>query len=92
MSTTKVNTVKRMEKIRYMVVAVIAVIGFSYVAYAGYAMYTAFSLVGEKVRIDGKVLTITSSWGGECILSDRTRIHALYARKLLVGGNNGTDK
>lgn len=75
-----------------MIAAVIAVIGFSYVVYAGYAMYTAYSLVGEKVHIDGKVLTITSAWGGECILSDRTRIHSLYAKELLVGDSNGNDK
>lgn len=86
------STTKKKYIIAQIIMTILAVSGFSYAAYVGYVAYTAWDLVGEKIYIDGKELTITASHQGECILSDRTRIHALYARKLLVGGNNGDDK
>lgn len=86
------STVKRMKSIEGWVALILLCGILCWIGYVGYVNYTAWDLVGEKIFIDGKELTITASYQGECILSDRTRIHALYAKKLLVGGSHGTDK
>lgn len=61
--------------------------GLTLVVFLIYVITTnvyAYMLVGKKVRIDGKTLTITSSETGSVILSDRRTISAWYAKDLLV--------
>lgn len=62
-----------------------AIIVTAAIVYIAYGYYATSSLVGEKVIIDGKELTITAWQGYEVILSDRTRITTSYARTIIKG-------
>ena len=62
--------------------AFVTIASLLYVFYEG---CSTRSLIGQKVIIDGKELTITSVNGSDVILSDRTRVDKYYAKTLLRG-------
>lgn len=64
----------------FVVLASITLAGIGWSFYLG---IQTRSLIGEKVIIDGKELTITSVDGYDVILSDLTRVDRRYAISIL---------